>query len=739
MAVETGGDVDLAMSKLRRPVLRPGTVPRSALVERLVGGGRLSVVSVVAPAGYGKTVLLSQWAECDDRPFAWVSVDDRDNDAKVLLRYVAEALDRLEPVDGSVFEALSSPSSSVPGSVVPRLAAALATRTTPVVLALDDVHLLHNSECRTALSMLAEEIPAGSQMVLSGRTMPPVRIARLRAEDRLAEVGPIDLSMTRDEAAALMDAADVMLDADEVATLHERAEGWPVGLYLAALYLREGGSVGSAAVAFSGDDRLVSEYMESEFLAQVPADERAFLTRSAALERMSGPLCEAALDLPGAASTLADLARANMLLVPLDRRGQWYRYHHLFGEMLRAELERREPGMMSAVRRRAASWCLANDEPEEAVEYSIAAQDTETAARLVEQIALTMYWHGQRETLDRWIRWLDERDAIRAHPIIAVIASFLCSSTVRPSEALRWADLLDQWQFADPDWRSDRTTEAFTALLRAQLCRDGIEQMRPDLDEAREKFASEGIATPNLDIYHGIACVLAGDSDRADGFFQDAIQVAEQTDLQEILACALYERSVLAMARGDWTKARGFADQLRAAVKRPGAEEAFVWVVQARVSAHDRDFTSARDALAHAQPLRPLIATPHLAVQLRIELARAYLALADYTGARTMMREAQEILQRRPNLGILVTEVGEMSSKLSKDLGPSTVGPSALTTAELRLLPMLCTHLTVKEIAAELYVSRNTINSQMHSIYRKLDANKRSEAVTRARELHLVE
>jgi LuxR family maltose regulon positive regulatory protein len=479
--------------------------------------------------------------------------------------------------------------------------------------------------------------------------------------------------------------------------------------------------------------------MESEFLAQIPADDRVFLTRSAALERMSAAICEATLDLAGAAATLAVLAESNMLLVPLDRRGQWYRYHHLFGEMLRAELERREPGMMSAIRRRAASWCLANDMPEDAIDYSIAAEDTETAARLVEQIGLRMYWHGQRETLDRWIRWLDQRDAISAHPIIAVIASFLCSSTVRPSEALRWADLLDQWQFVDPDWRGDRTTEAFTALLRAQLCRHGDEQMRRDLDEAAEKFAAVRVETPNLDIYHGLACILAGESDDADGFFQDAVRVAEKSDLQEVLACALFERSMLAMARGDWTEARGFADQLRTVVKRPGAEEAFVWVAQARVAAHERDFTSARDALARAQPLRPLIATPHLAVQLRIELARAYLGLADFTGARTMMREAQEILERRPNLGTFVTEVGDISSKLSEHLGRSTVGPSALTTAELRLLPMLCTHLTVKEIAAELYVSRNTINSQMQSIYRKLDANKRSEAVTRARELHLVE
>src|SRR5262249_4839230 len=154
------------------------------------------------------------------------------------------------------------------------------------------VHLLHNSECLAALSVLAEEVPTGSQMVFSGRAAPPVRIARLRAEARIAEVGPVELSMNLDEAAALLEAAEISLGADDIATLHDRAEGWPVGLYLAALYLREGGAVENAAVSFGGDDRLVSAYMESEFLAQIPEQDRVFLTRSSALDRVAGALCE---------------------------------------------------------------------------------------------------------------------------------------------------------------------------------------------------------------------------------------------------------------------------------------------------------------------------------------------------------------------------------------------------------------------------------------------------------------
>ena len=342
---------------------------------------------MVAPAGYGKTTLLSQWAERNGQAVR-VGVGRRSGTTtrRSCSRYVAEALDAVEPIDERVFDALASPGSSVPGSVVPRLGSAFSSMTSPVVLVLDDVHVLHNSECRAALSVLADHVPGGSRLVLAGRAEPPLRIARLRAEGKILEIGPGDLSLTREEASSLLRNAGVAVGEDDVAELHRRTEGWPAGLYLAALYLREGGPLASAAVSFGGDDRLVSEYMESEFLARISQRQRVFLTRTAVLERMCGPLCDAVLELGGSAATLADLARSNMLLVPLDRRGQWYRYHHLFRDMLLAELQRLEPGLIPVLRRRAAGWCLDNGLPEEALEYSMAAGDVDTAARLVEQL-----------------------------------------------------------------------------------------------------------------------------------------------------------------------------------------------------------------------------------------------------------------------------------------------------------------------------------------------------------------
>jgi LuxR family transcriptional regulator, maltose regulon positive regulatory protein len=401
----TGGAAfDLIGAKLMRPLVRPGTIGRPSLIERLRRDDSRPIVSVVAPAGYGKTTLLSQWAERNGQAFTWVSVDEGDNDPKVLLTYVAEALNAVEPVGQRVFDALASPGSSVPGSVVPRLRSAFSSMTSPVALVLDDVHLLHDTECRAALSVLADHVPGGSRLVLAGRDQPPLQVARLRAEGKLTEVGPGDLALTAAEAAALLHAAEVRLGEDEVAELHRRTEGWAVGLYLAALSLREGGTPGQATAGFGGDDRLVAEYVESELLARLSEQQRAFLTRTAVLERMCGPLCEAVLELSGAAATLADLSRSNLLLVPLDRRGQWYRYHHLFRDMLLAELERQAPGLPPVLRRRAASWCQRNDLAEEALEYSIAAGDVDTAAGLMEQLWPSAYRQARITTVHRRFR-----------------------------------------------------------------------------------------------------------------------------------------------------------------------------------------------------------------------------------------------------------------------------------------------------------------------------------------------
>jgi len=735
--------LDLTAAKLLRPLVRPGTIGRLSLIERLARTGSRPIVSVVAPAGYGKTTLLSQWAERDGQAFTWVSIDEGDNDPKVLLTYVAEALNAIEPVGQRVFDALASPGSSVPGSVVPRLGSAFSSMISPVVLVLDDVHLLHGTECRAALSVLADHVPAGSRLVLAGRDPPPLRIARLRAEGKILEIGPGDLSLTAAEAAALLRAAEVTLGEDEAAELHRRTEGWPVGLYLAALYLREGGTLGQAAAAFGGDDRFVSEYLESELLARLSEQQRVFLTRAAVLERMCGPLCEAVLELPGSAAMLTDLARSSMLLVPLDRRGQWYRYHHLFRDMLLAELERLEPGMLPVLRRRAASWCLRSELPEEALEYSIAAGDGDTVARLVEQLWVPVYRQARISTLRRWVGWLDEKGGIEDRPVAAVYAAFLADEVGRPAEAERWADAVDRWQGQDPARADDHAAEGWAAFLRAEMCRRGVKQMRADADEATQKLAAANLVIAWSIALQGVARVLCGDLDGGDVFLQDATSIEEIAP--DLLAGVLCERSLVAIARNQWSQAEALASQAAAVLRRAGIEDSqatpLVCAVRARIAMHRGDVPAARRELVNGQRLRHLLtySSPCLAVQARIEMTRVYLALSDAAGARTLMREIDVVLRRRPGLGTLADEAQALRAQVAKARGSSVPGASALTAAELRLLPLLSTHLSFAQIAAELFVSPNTAKTHAVSIYRKLDAGTRGQAVARARELGLLE
>jgi LuxR family maltose regulon positive regulatory protein len=711
------------------------------LIERLTRDDSRPIVSVVAPPGYGKTTLLSYWAGRNSRPFAWVSVDEQDNDPRVLLSYVAKALNAVQPVGERVFEALASPVSSVPGSVVPRLGSAFWSMTAPVVLVLDDVHLLQNRECRDALSVLADHVPGGSQLVLAGRNEPPLRIARLRAEGRVLEIGPGDLMLSHEEAALLLRSAEVTLGEDDVAALHQRTEGWPVGLYLAALYLREGGRLGTAAVSFGGADRLVSEYMESEFLARISHRHRVFLTRTAVLGRMCGPLCDATLELPGSAASLADLARSNLLLVPLDRRGQWYRCHHLFRDMLLAELERLEPELMPVLQRRAASWCLRNDLPEEALEYSMAAGDVDMVAHLVQSLWLPTHRQGRFATLQGWFRWLDERGGIAGHPMVAVWAALLAAETGRPAEAERWADMVDHWQYEDAARASDLPAEAWAAVVRAILCRRGVEQMLADADEAVQKLAAANIAAPAAAVCQGVARILSGDVDGGDVSFEDAVSLAEEVGAHETHSEALAEQSLLAMARGDWSRAEVLAGQVGTALRRVRMETLLGCAVQARAALHRGDVAVARQQLVSAQRLRPAVtyAMPHIAVQARIELTRVHLALADLAGARTLMREIDELLKLRPDLGTLVDEAQALRTQLSAERAPSVPGASSLTGAELRVLPMLATHRSFPEIGADLFLSPHTVKSQAMSIYRKLGASSRSQAVSRSRELGLLE
>jgi len=311
---------ELLESKLLPPQDRGATVPRGELISSLEGSSATPLVFLSAGPGWGKTTLLAQWASRSQRRFAWVSADENDNDPIVLLTYVAVALDRVSQLDRSVFDALASPGVSVEGTVVPRLGAALAALRKPVVLVLDDLHLLDNRACLDAIAALARHVPEGSQLALSARGELTLPLAALRAGRLALEIGPGDLRMDQAEAGRLLSEAGVELPEEQVADLTEQTEGWSAGLYLAALSIRARGVKAEGAATFSGSDRLVSDYLRSELLAHLSADDLRFLTRTAVLDRMSGPLCDAVLETSGSAAELESLAGSNLFLVPLDGR-----------------------------------------------------------------------------------------------------------------------------------------------------------------------------------------------------------------------------------------------------------------------------------------------------------------------------------------------------------------------------------------------------------------------------------
>jgi len=729
--------LELVEAKLHPPWARQGIVPRTELVDRLVAA-HPRLICVVAPPGYGKTTLLAQWAQRNQRRVAWISVDDHDNDPAVLLAYLAAALNRIEPIDPDVLQSLPRPGVAA-ATVVPRLAAEVSSMAEPVWLVLDHVELLSNQECLDAVAELAVRLPEGSCLALASRSRPPLPM-RARG-DRALEVGVAELAMGTSEARRLLEGAEVELPDADVDELVGRTEGWPVGLYLAALALRAGGPHASAGSPFTGEDRFLADYLRSELLDRLSPELVQFLTRTAVLDQMSGPLCDAVLAGSGSGRLLASLEGSNLLLVALDRRQEWYRYHQLFRELLLAELDRREPGLVPQLHDRAATWCEANGLPETAIYHAQAAGDPDRVARLVRELAQPAYAAGRFSTVRRWLAWFEDQGLVQRYPPVAVQGAWLHALAGQPADAERWADAAERSSFAGtlPD---GSTTESWVALLRALLCRDGIERMRADAQTAVAGLDPGSPWRATAILLEGIGYLLDGQPDRADPVLANAAEVAAEAGAMPAASAALAERCIVAMDRDEWDQADDLAEQalgtLRAGRLANYVMGPLIYAVAARTAVHRGDLGVAREQLALAAPLRPLLtyAMPHRAVQTLLELSRAHLALDDAAGARTVLSQARDILRRRPDLGILPKQAEELRSRADTS-NDTPAGVSSLTTAELRLLPLLPTHLTFAEIGQQLYVSRHTVKTQAISVYRKLGVSSRSQAVQRLKELGL--
>jgi len=725
-------------SKLRRPWVRSGIVSRTALVDRLLASHRVPVVSVMAPAGYGKTTLLAQWAEQRGHT-AWVSLDERDNDPEILLGCAAAALDRVGAIDPELLRTRWLGGSSIPATAVTRLAGAMSAMTEPVALVLDHVELVSNRDCRDAVAALALHLPAGSQLAIATRRAPPLPMARLRVAGDVVEVGVDDLAMDAFEARVLLEAVGVRLGDADHSQLVEQTEGWPAGLYLAALAIKAGGPEENAGLRFSGDDRLMADYLRSELLSRLSEDEVSFLIRTSVLERMCGPLCDAILGAAGSARMLESLERSNLLLVALDRRAEWYRYHHLLRDLLGAELRRREPEAGPQLHLGAAVWYEANGLPELAIDHAQKAGDSDRVARLVLGVMQPVWASGRVDTVLRWMQWFEQRSLIEQYPAVAAHGALIFALLGQPAKTEQWATAAER---APPTGRlpDGSTMDSSLAYLRAILCRNGIAEMRRDAQLGWDGLSPLSPYRATMLHTEGVAYLLEGDPDRADPILAHAFDAATHVGAMPLAAVVLAERCIVAVSRDDWPAAEALADRALSMLQDGQFDDywtsALVYAWAARTALHRGEVAEAREYAIRAARLRPLLtyALPVVSVQALLELARVYIAFTDREGARAVLRQAHDVLQQRPDLGALPDEADELRVTVDTMRGV-TMGASSLTTAELRILPLLATHLSFREIGGRLYVSRHTVKSQALSVYRKLGVSSRSEAIERAHRL----
>jgi LuxR family transcriptional regulator, maltose regulon positive regulatory protein len=731
---------DFLESNIQVPPLRAGTVSRTALVNRLRATTSVAAITVVAPAGYGKTTVLAQWAARDSRPFAWVTLDERDNDPIVLLRHIAAALEVDEPLEARLVDALEKPGASIWTKALPRLANQLFERS-PNVLVLDDFNLLRSRASIEAVAALVDAEEERSMLVLVGRTFPRLPLAQLRASGRLLELGPADLAMTKREGELLLRQSGARLGAERVAELVEQCEGWPAALYLAALSIRDGEASGAEAVPLSGDDRYLADYFRSEYLARLRPGPLRFLRRTSVLERMSGPLCDAMLEDEGSAQELEKIERANLFLVPLDNRREWYRYHHLFRDLLQRELVENEPALVPRLHGLAADWFEEHGDEESALEHASAAGDLDRAAALLTALVLPLYYSGRIATLDRWLARFERAGLLDRYPAVAVQGARIHALRGRPEAAEKWLDAATRGTFRGTLPDGTKTIAPWVSTARAWLCRKGARQMLADAEMAVAGLAAGSSWRSPALLAQGSALMLLGDPDRADTILAEAAEAALGATESHVMA--LGQRALIADERGDHERADTLSTELHELLVASPVD-AYVarsvdFAATARTMLRHGRWNEARAALTAGQELAPFLdALPWLAVQVRLELARGFVTVRDAGAGQAQLDEALALLRRSPGLDSLSARADKLQREV--DETPEHEGALAgLTRAELRLLPLLATHLSFREIAEQLFVSRNTIKTQAISVYRKLGVSSRSEAVAEAQRLGLGE
>ena len=728
------------------PRAQPGAVRRARLLSSLDGDNVTALTLVDAPVGYGKTMLLRSWCTEQSGPVAWITVDEADADPVRLWTYVASAVDRVsEGVGRPALMRLAVPGGAVE-LAVDQLLNGLHSHAQPLAIVLDDLHLLGGEASFRSFEHLVERLPDGVRVLAATRSDPPIRLARLRARRALSEIRARELAFTLDEARELLVRHERIDLADEhVELLVQRTEGWPAGLYLAALWLRDLADPGEGVRAFAGSHRQVADYLAGEVLESLGTETKDFLVRTSVLGRLTPELCDAVLDREDSAAVLSELKRSNVFIVALDGRGEWYRYHHLFAQLLRLELTETGLAEPAALHRRAAAWYRGRRLVEDAIEHAAAAGDEATVAEMLAEHAVDLFRSGRVEMfLSRMKRLpleiLIEQPSLPAFGVLA--AGQLGRPAVELQQLLSVAERARRERPAS--WAP--LHEAIVGVTRVAFIERDVGVA---VEHARRAVAAAQADPENTVAVAALASLsnalfFAGDLAQARSVALEAVERPEAPERPVGYIAALGLLAAIDAEEGRTASAVGWARHAISCAHETG--QADLWPVAlahlglASALARTGDLAEADREATRGERLRrtPQPTGAH---------AHALIVLAEVRAARSLLTRAAGDLERAQAMIAELPDPGRLpalAATVERLLAHAPARPQQRpieepSEGELAVLRYLATDLSQREIGARLYVSLNTVKTHTRELYRKLDVHSRSEAVTRAKTLGLLD
>lgn len=734
--LETDGLEALVLEgKTTPPTFDDGYVSRAAQIDELrTGPSRL--VTVTAPAGYGKTSFLTEWRHREERAVGWLSLSAADDDPAALVHLIAHACAEFAPGAAAFAGRVSTADGGMLAKVAPALALALSRAESPFTLFIDDAHVLHDLGCLDALSVVLAGVPAGSQAVLASRHRPS-QFMRGRLASSSTQVDAEALRIDLAGAADIAEAAGAQVDDDTLRAWVEQCDGWAAGLHMYALLSR------SSPFTTAGDRATLSDYLYQECMQDLPEDTRRFLVHASILPLHIPELCDAVLERSDSARILRDL-ETRQLFVTADRSHHAYRLHPLFREYLLNELRTESISAAPALHARASAWFLQHGQVQSAIEHAIAGGDYGTAAMLVAAAAIGTYESGQVATLARWVDEIGDANLL-ANPASVVVVTWLSLLAGSDASADKWSTMLASL----PDQGAEEhgiDIASAKAMVRAITMRGGLVSALADAEFA---VAAEALHSPWRDPalqVLGSTLLHSGDEVRARAVLAEAAHTADAHGNPATIVMCETELALLAIEAGDWASAR---ERVEHALERlqSGSIEDYVMSAYAHAAAACVELNAGHRELGGQLLLRAMsergrchASVPLISIPTRLLLVRGHLMLGDLDAAAMLLQEIDGMLPPAEGRAALDRRIAAARRALQLRQGADRPSPptTALTVAEQRVLPYLQTHLTRPEIAERLFVSKHTVVTQIAAIFRKLGVSSRADAVRRAVELGLL-